>query len=477
MRGSTSPCFRLRLWIAFLVGVFLATARPASAQTATWTGAISFSWNNTGNWSGTAPTDNSSLAFVFGAPLAQNTGVGNVNILSNLTATSITFNGNNDYVLNGQSFTLGGTVSNTGGSNVIGMNVALSATRTFDVTAGNLAISGNLFGTGGVTKTGGNNLGLTANNSYTGATTINGGQLSIPSISNATVAGPLGSSAAAATNLVIDGGTLNFTGASGSTDRGFTAGASGATINVTTAATNLTFSGNSVMTGALNKVGPGTLTLSGANTGAGTTNVNAGTLALGTIGATTGTGLTTVATGATIRGIGTVGGSLTIGNGATVSPGNSVGTLNAGVGTTEWAGGGRYLLEYNHTGGVFTPGTTIDLYNSTGTLNLSAPVDGSNPFVIDLRYLGAPGAALQTPTSNIRIATFAPGGLASFTNSAQFTFAGDFVGALPTLSISGNDLMLSFTPVPEPTTVLGAVAAVLGVGGFVRRRLRGATPA
>lgn len=323
-------------------------------------------------------------------------------------------------------------------------------------------------GTGllGITQTAGN-LTLSGANTYTGVTTLSGGQLSIPSISNATVAGPLGSAAVAATNLVINGGTLNYTGASGSTDRGFTAGATGATLNVTTAASNLTFSGNSVMTGALNKVGPGILTLSGANTGAGATNVTAGTLALNnTTGAATGTGLTTVASGATIRGTGRIGGSSLIQSGGTLSPGNSVGTLNSNAGTSEWAGGGRYLLEYDHTGGVFTPGTTIDLYNSTGSLNLSAST--GTPFVIDLRYLGAPGAALQTPTS-VRIATFTGGGFGTYTNPAQFTFAGDFVGASPTVTVAGNDLVLNFTPVPEPATV-GFFA--VAIAGFAARRMR-----
>jgi fibronectin-binding autotransporter adhesin len=318
----------------------------------------------------------------------------------------------------------------------------------------------------GLTQTAGN-LTLSGANTYTGVTALNGGALSIPSISNATVAGPLGSAAVAATNLVINGGTLNYTGASGSTDRGFTAGASGATFNVTTAASNLAFGGNSVMTGALNKVGPGTLSLGGASTGAGATNVNAGTLLVNnTTGVGTGTGLTTVASGATIGGNGTVGGSLTIQTGATLSPGNSVGTLNAGAGTTEWAGAGRYLVEYDHTGGTFTPGTTIDLYNSAGSLNLSATT--GTPFVIDLRFLGDPAAVLPTPTS-VRIATFTGGGFGTYTDPAQFTFAGDFVGASPTVTVNGNDLVLNFTPVPEPAT-MGFFAAA--IAGFAVRRMR-----
>lgn len=355
-------------------------------------------------------------------------------------------------------------VQNGGGTN---STLTFAGNATPSVYAGIIQNGGGA-GNLGLTQTAGT-LTLSGANTYTGVTALNGGTLSIPSISNSTVAGPLGSAAVAPANLVINGGTLNYTGASGSTDRGFTAGASGATVNVTTAASNLTFSGNSVMTGALSKVGPGTLTLSGANTGAGATNVNAGTLLLNnTTGAATGTGLTTVASGATIGGNGTIGGSSLIQSGATLSPGNSVGTLNANAGTTEWAGGGRYLVEYDHSGGVFTPGTTIDLYNSAGSLNLSATT--GTPFVIDLRFLNVPGSALQTPTS-VRIATFAAsGGFPTFTDPAQFTFAGDFVASSPpTVTISGNDLVLNFTPVPEPATVgLFAVA----IAGFAVRRMR-----
>src|SRR4029079_544828 len=70
------------------------------------------------------------------------------------------------------------------------------------------------------------------------------------------------------------------------------------------------------------KDGTGKWILTGNNSYSGTTNVNAGPLLIN--GTQTGTGLTTVASGATLGGTGTLGGALT--NNGTVSPGASVGT-------------------------------------------------------------------------------------------------------------------------------------------------------
>ena len=40
------------------------------------------------------------------------------------------------------------------------------------------------------------------------------------------------------------------------------------------------------------------------------------------------------------------------------------------------------------------------------------------------------------------------------------------------LSRTGDAVILSFQPVPEPATVLGLAAGALGLGGMVRRRFR-----
>jgi autotransporter-associated beta strand protein len=163
------------------------------------------------------------------------------------------------------------------------------------------SVSAILAGTAALTKTGAGTATLSGTNTYTGVTTLSAGTLSVGSIGNGGVAGNLGQATNAASNLVFNGGTLQYTGADATTNRNFTlnAGTTG-TFDITT--NNLTISGASTATtGALTKIGAGTLTLAGNNLYTGLTTVNAGTLKLGKAGAlgTTGTG-TTVNSGAVL---------------------------------------------------------------------------------------------------------------------------------------------------------------------------------
>jgi autotransporter-associated beta strand protein len=217
-------------------------------------------------------------------------------------------------------------------------------------------------------------------------------------------------------------------------------------------------------------------TLAGANTYTGPTTVSAGTLKLTGSGSIAGSALITVGSGAlldvtgvtgganfanggfalaggqTLGGDGTVSGPVTVRSGSAVGPGSGVGTLS--VGGMAWQGGGRYDFEF--------AGGSGDLLSGTGVLDLTA-LSGSNRFTVNIASAGPPQP--QTFT----IATFA-GGISGFDPSG-FAFTGPFGGS-PSISLSGNSLVLSFTPAPEPAQALLLCAAVAAAAAAVRQQRR-----
>ncbi len=196
-------------------------------------------------------------------------------------------------VTGGATFDIGafsdtvGTVTLTNGT-ITGTSGVLTGTGATSYAVEDGTISAILGGTGGLTKANSGLVTLTRANSYTGATTINGGVLSVSSLANGGTASNIGASTSTAGNLVLGGGILQYTGASVATDRNYTltAGTTGS-IDVSNAATTLTVGGASAATtGALTKLGSGTLAFTGANANTGTTTIRAGTLQVGNGGAT-----------------------------------------------------------------------------------------------------------------------------------------------------------------------------------------------
>ncbi|GAC1550406.1 MAG: autotransporter-associated beta strand repeat-containing protein [Collimonas sp.] len=164
---------------------------------------------------------------------------------------------------------------------ISGANIVLAntGTHTFEIDGDNAlaSVSSIISGAGGtLAKAGSGVLALTANNTYTGGTTVNDGLVNFQSLAN------FGTG-----NITLDGGGLQW-GAGVTTDvsaRLDALGANGAILD--TNGNNVTLAANlSGADGSLIKNGAGTLTLTGENTYDGTTTINTGTLQIGNGGTT-----------------------------------------------------------------------------------------------------------------------------------------------------------------------------------------------
>ncbi|PWL18378.1 autotransporter outer membrane beta-barrel domain-containing protein [Falsochrobactrum shanghaiense] len=161
---------------------------------------------------------------------------------------------------------------------------------------------------------------------------------------------------------------------------------SGDVLNNGTLAFNLdndySFSGTISGSGGVNKLGTGMTVLTGDNSYAGATNIQAGTLLVN--GDQSGaTGLTTVAGGSTLGGMGVLGGNVTVENGAVIAPGdagNAPGTLGVN-GNLTLASGSSLVFNFgaaNIVGGPLNDHLVVGGNLSLdGTLNVTQTVGGN----------------------------------------------------------------------------------------------------
>lgn len=178
----------------------------------------------------------------------------------------------------------------------------------------------------------------------------------------------LGIGTNAAARLVFNGGTLQYTGATANTDRNFTINTGKtATIDVSNSETNLIISGASTATtGALSKIGDGTLTLSGANAYTGLTTVSGGALNITSTGSlASGNALTLESSGtADFANIGQTLGAVSNANSATNALNFSANTGTVTLASLTGTGNTRFGSNGEVTGGI-SNGTVT----SIGTLN------------------------------------------------------------------------------------------------------------
>jgi autotransporter-associated beta strand protein len=281
--------------------------------------AITLSTNNAQNWNGN---------FTFTGTNPLNLGTGAVPLSANRTLTttantltvggvisgafSLTKNGAGTVILTGANTYTGITTITTGTLSLGngGTSGSVSGIIPNNATAGRIinnaaliinrsnayTITGNISGSGSVTKSGAGALALSGLNTYSGLTTLSAGTLNINSvsaigtgtftISAGTIDNTSGGAITLSTNNAQNwNADFTFTGTN-PLNLGTGAVALSANRTLTTTANTLTVGG--VIGGAfsLTKNGAGTLTLTGANTYTGITTVSAGTLSIGSGGAT-----------------------------------------------------------------------------------------------------------------------------------------------------------------------------------------------
>ncbi|MGL4419766.1 MAG: hypothetical protein ACRCZF_03795 [Gemmataceae bacterium] len=237
--------------------------------------------------------------------------------------------------------------------------------------------------------------------------------------------------------------------------------------------------------------GSGQVTFGGINTYTGTTTIDGGSLRVSgqASGSGTGSGAVIVNTGTTLQGNGRISGAVTVNAGGTIrggstTAGEETASLNfTGTNTVTILGaagvtGGKLLVDVNNTTG--TANSKLNLAAGTGNLNLDLTAgrvqiqlsrDGSLPVNVPVSLTlatVASGSVIQRngtawdPMTN----AFAPGDV--HLTSASWNFSSI------SLTVVGNDLRLIYTPtpIPEPATILGGIAAVGGLWRLRRRFIR-----
>ena len=183
MRSATQQSIvRVLMWTLLLVSL----VGSAHADTKTWNGAVNSLWSNPGNWNGGLPAAGDRLVF-------SATGV-NRTMTNDLPAGTVyydlTFLGGN-YVINGSSLGLSNGISSSAAPNTINVDLQVTAPQTMGgaYCCGPLILNGTIYlgsnlltfdyqvnavgyiiGSGGLVL--GDVITLSANNTYTGPTTI-----------------------------------------------------------------------------------------------------------------------------------------------------------------------------------------------------------------------------------------------------------------------------------------------------------------
>ena len=368
-------------------------------------------------------------------------------------------------------------------------------------TAGTGELSGKIvngFATVGVAKSGSGTWTLSNTAStYTGATVVTGGVLSVSTIANGGVPSSIGQSASIGGLILGTGGTMQYTGALTTTDRGFSVRAGGGNLDASGTGA-ITFSGNVTQTQAggrtlglngsntgantlsgvigdrtalteltsITKSGTGKWALTGANTYTGATTVDSGTLVVGVGGVGSITSDVTVNNTGTLGGSGTITGDILIASGGTHAPGNSPG-IQTITGTANYAANSifEWELNANTTANRGTDWDGVDITNSNVTIDSSAIFKIVIGGTVDFNGID------NFWDSNRSWQVFGNGSsgssIGSFLNIQAPTAS--YISYYPNggFSFDNTTGTLNWTLVPEPS---GGLAGVLVALGLLRRR-------
>lgn len=398
---------------------------------------------------------------------------------NNQAIASLTLGGGALITTGTGALTLGGDVSHNGSgaqtATISGKIDLGGTTRTFTVNdssaATDLTISA-VISNGALTKTGGGTMLLSASNSYTGTTTINGGTLQLGATSaiasassvilnnsatfdlngfNATLASLSGTG-----NVALSGGTLTF-GNGNST----------------------TFGGPIFGNGSIIKNGSGTFTLSGSASFTGATNVNSGTLQFSGTNIAPSSSATTIASGASLdlnsfnEVLGSLSGSgnVTLGSGYLTVGGNNSSTTFSGI-----ISGSGGLIKTGTGAMTVTNANTFDglVTINDGSLTLSgsnAKLASASAFYIGNRTTLTLDNSTGTNTNRIAdtAAIWFNGGTFAFVSgsngSTETVGALNAIGGASTVSIANGGTSSALTFNSLGTIASGATVNFSASGG------------
>ncbi len=291
------------------------------------------------------------------------------------------------------------------------------------------------------------------------------------------------------TNGVFVNGAALGADVAGTLTKVLTVGASGGTIDV--AAASLTLQGANSYTGVLTKTGTGELRLTGAGTGSGTVQLNAGTLALLASNAGWGTGTLQMATGTTLR-LGlpspaTLANNIVLGEGAgstiIASSTNFSGVLSGGALTIASGLGADGPSVVRLTGSNTYGATTIGAGNTLliGTVGNSGTLGTGNVTVntgATLRFEGNSNSVANVISGAGRLVRDGLGtttltGANSYAGGTVISGGGIEIGHASALGSGG----LTMSGTTSLTTLAGISASVTGlnIGNFANVSLSAAS--